>query len=47
MSVLALTLLPIFVWLWRTEIVNLAADCIAEGIRRSNLRNEPDTEHRS
>lgn len=27
--------LPLFVWAWRAAIVNLAADCIAEGIRRS------------
>ena len=26
---------PIFVWLWRKEIVTLVGDCIAAGIRKS------------
>jgi hypothetical protein len=34
-SVVALAVLPVFVWLWRGEIVNLIAECIAEGIKRS------------
>jgi hypothetical protein len=29
-------LAPLFIWAFREAIVNLAADCIAEGIRRAN-----------
>lgn len=35
-AVFFLAVLPPFIWWWRPEIVNLASDCIAEGIRKAN-----------
>ena len=34
-GVVLLFLGPLVIAWWRTELVNLVADCIAEGIRRS------------
>lgn len=34
-SVIWFALVPVFVWLWRKEIVGLVSDCIAEGIRKA------------
>jgi hypothetical protein len=34
-----LGLAPFAVWAWRRELVNLVADCIAEGIRRSREKD--------
>jgi hypothetical protein len=40
--VFAMSLVPLFIWLWRAELVNLVADCIAEGIRRAQSTKAPN-----
>lgn len=36
-----LALAPGFIWLWRSEIVNLVSDCIAAGIKKSREQSSP------